>query len=647
MDPDLVSKLSAEKDQQEGHLEFPSAEVDLKTFHDKVLKAKTLLNESTSVQRVCGYGIESSVDAEDYSKPILRELSAPPSLSSALPPPLGSSSSELGSGAGAGVGVAGYSAAPLNSGTRLLSGAEAGKHTYLKVNSSGTESSVDVSEKPEAVGSSEASITHAHNNASDFSLEEFGSASDSTRDSKRSVEDVGKKEGVSEGCGKGVEPDAEEVSAEAEEMEEKVEKLLEELSDKTPLTSTSMSIAISPSSVRAEGEGEGDGEGRVVDDGTGSNESLASLGISGGGAVRIVATSGMGSDDLADEVFLMPSLTTESPGGIPAITTGATSVDSTEVGSQEMEVKSVSTMKTGDKQHQQQDNARHSNTSSLEKGSPGKKASLSSQKITISSVDKPSNSSAEVAELDGVSESVTLLIKQLQIQLREKEEDVGRLQRQKERELRERDDKVKKLTREAKKVEREKWELLKRARDAAERSLHLRTQLDTKEGTLRSIQGELDRTRDELVSVKSANTSLRALLSDLRASRPSTEVGVQTDANVGSTLRRNRSIELAFNNGEMSQDQERDDGFDSTADVRMSSSSLGLHWPDRWEKDGMSSDSVSLQDLGHDPTYQPLGSRESRKSRKRGALLSKMIKSSGSKRGSKTSIASMGESCDQ
>ena len=158
------------------------------------------------------------------------------------------------------------------------------------------------------------------------------------------------------------------------------------------------------------------------------------------------------------------------------------------------------------------------------------------------------------ASKDQMDEKTFLIIKDLQIKLREKEEDLARAARQRDREIREKDDQIKKLTKDSKKIEREKWELLKRARDAAERALHLRTQLDMKEGTLRSAQSELDRTRDELFSVKSANTSLRALLSELRAPRSGVDVGVQVE--LGGTLKRNRSMELAFSEGGLSQEHQ-------------------------------------------------------------------------------------------
>ena len=171
-------------------------------------------------------------------------------------------------------------------------------------------------------------------------------------------------------------------------------------------------------------------------------------------------------------------------------------------------------------------------------------------------------------------------MKELQSQLREKEEEVRGIQRQREKEAKEREEHVKKLSKENHRLEREKWELLKRARDAAERSLNLRSQLDMKEGSLRAAQVELERTRDELMSVKSANTSLRALLSDLRAPKSSVDASVQVD--ISGTLRRNRSIELAITRGGMSQDQ--DSGFERSCEFRSSCNTLGESLSERWER---------------------------------------------------------------
>ena len=292
-------------------------------------------------------------------------------------------------------------------------------------------------------------------------------------------------------------------------------------------------------------------------------------------------------------------------------------------------------------------------TSVDEESRPQPKSDISSGADRLQAV------SIDPAVLDGSAEPTQALVAELASHISERDTEIARLQDLKAKELREKDDRIKKLSREARKLDRDKWELLKRAKDGAERSLNLRTQLDSKEGALRSLQGELDRTRDELSSVKSANASLRALLSDLRAERAGVDVGVQVEMQ-GATLRRNRSIELAYSYGGLSPDQETttttvDTSFDRDVNHRMSSTSL--NWPDRWaggERDRDSFlESTSLTDEIREVTPTPsqlmmmttssaLGTRESRKSRKKSTFLSKMIRTSG-RRGSKASVGSMGE----
>ncbi len=178
-----------------------------------------------------------------------------------------------------------------------------------------------------------------------------------------------------------------------------------------------------------------------------------------------------------------------------------------------------------------------------------------SSSMKIGEIVEPTNGKKS----DGVKsmdEKVASMLKDVQTKLREKDGEIKKLKEHHEKTIRDKNDQIKKQAKDNKKIEREKWELLKRARDAAERALHLRTQLDLKEGTIRGIQSELDRTKDELFSVKSANTSLRALLSELRAPRKAgVEVGVQVDSGTA-TLKRNKSMELAFTAGGLSQEQQ-------------------------------------------------------------------------------------------
>lgn len=248
---------------------------------------------------------------------------------------------------------------------------------------------------------------------------------------------------------------------------------------------------------------------------------------------------------------------------------------------------------------------------------------------------------AELAVLEGASESVKAMVEELHREVREREEELVRVYCQREQENKEKEDCIKKLSREAKRVERDKWELLKRARDGAERSLHLRTLLDMKEGALHSIKGELTRTQDELVSVKSANTSLRALLAKLREAKACTDVAVQVDL-IGGSMCRNHSMDLVYCKG---LSQEQGDMLERTINYQSTNS---LNWA---EKMGYM-DSINFTDDARDITPTPgqvvensqsLRSQVPRKSRKKGTIFSKMMKSGGMKRGSKNHVGSTGK----
>ena len=249
-------------------------------------------------------------------------------------------------------------------------------------------------------------------------------------------------------------------------------------------------------------------------------------------------------------------------------------------------------------------------------------------------------------------------LKELQLRLREKDEEMGRQRRTAEREAREREEQVERLEREAQRWEKEKWELLKRARDGAERALHLQTQLGVKETQLRSLQADHGRTRDEMMSVKSANTSLRALLSELRAPKPTKEMGVQASLGPG-TLRRNASMELAVPelSRPSSSDMERGVDFrasttnlDRGVNHRISNcSAMSEGWSmtqgtwdrssERWEREqSVASVTSSVYERGSregTPTQSPHSSRKGKK--KRGPLFGKLRKSAG-KRGSTPTI---------
>ena len=158
-------------------------------------------------------------------------------------------------------------------------------------------------------------------------------------------------------------------------------------------------------------------------------------------------------------------------------------------------------------------------------------------------------------------------------ELKRQEELMKTVRDNMEQELKDREEQIKKLSKDNNRLEREKWELLRRARDAAERMLSIRMQLEMKGGLLKSTQAELTHTLDELSSVKSSNTGLRTLLSELRASKSGVDQEVQV--NMGGPLQRNRSIEMALNQG-MCQDVTFDKEItqEMTSNKRRSSDTL-------------------------------------------------------------------------
>ena len=120
-------------------------------------------------------------------------------------------------------------------------------------------------------------------------------------------------------------------------------------------------------------------------------------------------------------------------------------------------------------------------------------------------------------------------ISDLKEQLREKNNDIMLLQERMHVEVKVRDERIKKLMRQHARSEKEKWDLLKKGREAAERSVNMRTKLDLNENQFRSTIIELERTNDELSSVKAANKSLRLMVSDLKNKERTIDNETQTD----------------------------------------------------------------------------------------------------------------------
>eukprot|EP00057_Strongylocentrotus_purpuratus_P023674 XP_011678148.1 PREDICTED: kazrin isoform X1 [Strongylocentrotus purpuratus] len=104
------------------------------------------------------------------------------------------------------------------------------------------------------------------------------------------------------------------------------------------------------------------------------------------------------------------------------------------------------------------------------------------------------------------SEKVDLLnqMKQLYCTLEAKEEEMRDFIRNYEQRMTESDASLNKIVAEKEEVEKDRWEILKRAREAAERSVALREQLDKKEKENECLEEELEKVRRQLISERNA-----------------------------------------------------------------------------------------------------------------------------------------------
>ena len=127
------------------------------------------------------------------------------------------------------------------------------------------------------------------------------------------------------------------------------------------------------------------------------------------------------------------------------------------------------------------------------------------------------------------------LLQTMREQLRKKNEEVAVQQERMHMELKLREERIKKLSRQNARLEREKWDLLKKAREATERSMNLKTKMDLQDVQLRSSTTELDRMNNELSSVKSANNSLRLMIRDLKTKIHTTNRASQTEISLSAT----------------------------------------------------------------------------------------------------------------
>ncbi|KAI8795496.1 kazrin isoform X2 [Biomphalaria glabrata] len=98
-------------------------------------------------------------------------------------------------------------------------------------------------------------------------------------------------------------------------------------------------------------------------------------------------------------------------------------------------------------------------------------------------------------------------MKQLYTTLEEKETELRDFIHNYEQRVKESDDIIKQLAKEKENVENEKWEIITKAKDAAERSMILKTQLDAKEQALKEAEAQLKELRDQLASQDNNVTS--------------------------------------------------------------------------------------------------------------------------------------------
>ncbi|XP_070206857.1 kazrin-like isoform X2 [Littorina saxatilis] len=98
------------------------------------------------------------------------------------------------------------------------------------------------------------------------------------------------------------------------------------------------------------------------------------------------------------------------------------------------------------------------------------------------------------------SEKVDLLhqMKQLYVTLEDKESELRDFIRNYEQRVQESDESIKQLAMEKEESEREKWDIIRRARESAERSMLLRSQLDTREQTIAELQEEIAKLKEQL-----------------------------------------------------------------------------------------------------------------------------------------------------
>ncbi|CAL1545908.1 unnamed protein product [Lymnaea stagnalis] len=144
----------------------------------------------------------------------------------------------------------------------------------------------------------------------------------------------------------------------------------------------------------------------------------------------------------------------------------------------------------------------------LEAASSDTKPSYGELKLELIQTKQELNRAKEVLQgmksdrkrLKGEKLDLLSQMKQLYTTLEEKETELRDFIRNYEQRVKESDDMIKQLAKEKEDVENDKWEIITKAKDAAERAMFLKTQLDAKELTLREIESQLKEAQDQLSS---------------------------------------------------------------------------------------------------------------------------------------------------
>ncbi|KAH9495119.1 hypothetical protein Btru_018214 [Bulinus truncatus] len=170
-------------------------------------------------------------------------------------------------------------------------------------------------------------------------------------------------------------------------------------------------------------------------------------------------------------------------------------------------------------------------------------------------------------------------MKQLYSTLEEKETELRDFIRNYEQRVKESDDMIKQLAKEKENLENEKWDIITKAKDAAERSMILKTQLDAKELALKETEAQLKDMRDQLSSQDNNVTSTTGL--NIHGETIITDIDddniVVADDNGFSTMEESSVLNCTFN-----ADQDNGANIISTSPVSITDSNDNSSLVFRW-----------------------------------------------------------------